>query len=59
MQFHLFIFAFVAFDFGVRSKKKKKKKKTIAETDVKELSTYVFFQDFYGFRSYIQDFSLS
>ena len=52
-QFHLFIFAFVAFGFAVRSKKK-----NIAETDVKELSTSIFSQDFYGFRSYIIDFSL-
>ena len=38
-QSHLFAFAFIAFVFGVKSKKKK----IITKTDIKELSTYVFF----------------
>ena len=48
-------FLVVAFAFGVKSKKKKK---IIAKTDVKVLTAYVFFQEFYGFRSYVQIFHL-
>ena len=48
MKSYLFIFAFVAFVFGVRLKK------IIAKTYVKELTTYVFFCEFYGFRSYME-----
>ena len=40
-----------AFVFGVRSKK------AVTKTDVKEPTTYVFFCEFCGFRSYIQVFN--
>ena len=46
-------FFVVAFAFGVKSKKK-----IIAKTDVKVLTAYVFFQEFYGFRSYVPIFHL-
>ena len=42
------VFPFVAFAFGI---KYKKKKKIIAQTDIKELNAYVFFQEFNNFRS--------
>ena len=47
----LFIFAFNAFAFGVRSKK------TIAKTSVKGLTYFIFFQEVFGFRSYIPIFN--
>ena len=49
MSSHLFIFAFVAFALGVRSKK------IIPKTDVKELAAHVSFR-VYGFRPYVQVF---
>ena len=45
---HLFIFAFISFALGGRSKK------YLAVTYVKEWSAYVFFYEFYGFQSYIR-----
>lgn len=48
MSFHLFIFAFVAFAFGVQSKR------LFAKTNVETLTTCVFFSEVYGFRFYIQ-----
>ena len=47
LQSHLFIFALVAFAFDVRIQK------IIAKTYVKELTTYISFWKFYGFKSYI------
>lgn len=48
---HLLVFAFVAITFGVRLKK------IIAKTDVKELATYVFFEEFYTIKTYVQVFN--
>lgn len=45
MRSHLFIFAYVAFAFGVRAKK------IIAKTHVKEIFPRVFFSEFYRFSS--------
>ena len=45
---HLFIFAIVSFTLGDRASKKKH-----WYTDVKECSAYVYFYEFYGFRSCI------
>ena len=45
MQSYLFIFAFVAIASEVQ--------KSIGKTNVKEQIAYVFFKEFYGFRSYI------
>ena len=44
---HLLIFAFDTFALGV------KKKKMVAKTSVRELTSYVFFWEFYGFRTQI------
>ena len=41
MKFHVFVFAFIAFAFGVILKKK-----IIAKTNVRELTAYVFFYEF-------------
>ena len=51
VQSHLFIFAFVACAFGVISKK------IVVKTNVKQHFPYVLFQEFYGFRYYIQVFN--
>ena len=53
MSSQLFIFASIAFAFGAQSKK------IIAKTDIKELTTYVFFQEFYSFRSNVEVFNSS
>ena len=47
MLSHLFIFAFIVFLLVVVSDSK------IIKTNVKELTTYVFFWELYGFRSHI------
>ena len=50
---HLFIFAIVAFAFGVRLKK------IISKSYVKELTVYIFFCRFCGVRNNIQIFNPS
>ena len=52
IQSHLFIVAFIVSAFDVKSKK------IITKTSVKELTAYIVFQEFYGFRSYVQVFNL-
>ena len=51
MLAHLFIFVFVAFAFGVQLKK------NVTKMNFKELTPYVFFWEFYGFRPYFQVFN--
>ena len=47
IQLHLFIFSFIAFAFGVKSK-------NLSPVNAEELHTCVFFQEFCGFTSQIQ-----
>ena len=51
IRLHLFTFAFVSFGFWCQINK------NTAKTDVNEITTYVFFQEFNDFRSYIQVFN--
>ena len=51
MWSHLFIFAFVAFAFGVRFKK------SLPRPTSRSLLPRIFFLEFYGFRSYVQIFN--
>ena len=53
MKSHLFVyfcFCFLCFCCHIQ-------KKIITRTNVKKLTAYVFFQEFYGFRSYVQVFN--
>ena len=51
MWSHLISFAFISLAFEVRSTR------TFAKTDANEVTAYVFFYEFYGFRSSIQVFN--